>query len=184
MANEAGTPVGVNHVVLNVRNIEESHKFWTEVVGMAEVGRLTPTEQRPNPPKMRFYSGDHQGRQNHHDIALVENPDLPRPGEQWRMFGMPVAVNHIAIALPNREAWLRQLAYLQAKGIAFDARVNHGMTHSLYIHDPNGYGVELLYELPREVWAGDIDGALNWSERLPTEGAAALVDRTDVPRFG
>jgi catechol 2,3-dioxygenase len=57
------------------------------------------------------------------------------------------------------------------------------MTHSLYIHDPNGYGVELLYELPREVWEGDIDGALNHAENLPTEGPAALDDDTDFPVF-
>jgi catechol 2,3-dioxygenase len=44
---------------------------------------------------------------------------------------------------------------------------------------------KLLYELPREVWEGDIDGALNYAEPLPTEGAEALVDRTeDVPVFG
>jgi catechol 2,3-dioxygenase len=30
------------------------------------------------------------------------------------------------------------------------------MTHSLYIRDPNGYSVELLYELPREVWEGNV----------------------------
>jgi catechol 2,3-dioxygenase len=57
------------------------------------------------------------------------------------------------------------------------------MTHSLYIHDPNGYGVELLYELPREVWEGDIDAALNYANQLPTEGAEALHDRTEVPTF-
>ena len=44
------------------------------------------------------------------------------------------------------------------------------MTHSLYIHDPNGYGVELLYELPREVWEGDIDAALNYSEGAADRG--------------
>jgi catechol 2,3-dioxygenase len=59
------------------------------------------------------------------------------------------------------------------------------MTHSVYIHDPNGYGVELLYELPRESWENDIDGALNYSVRLPTEGEAALADRTEaLPTFG
>ena len=57
------------------------------------------------------------------------------------------------------------------------------MTHSLYISDPNGYGVELLYELPREVWEGDIDAALNYLEVLPTEGQEALVDSQDVPVF-
>ena len=97
---------------------------------------------------------------------------------------MPVAVNHIAIALPSREAWLQQLEYLQERGVTFDRRVEHGMTHSLYIHDPNGYGVELLYELPRDVWEGDIDAALNYAEQLPTEGKAALADRDKgVPVF-
>jgi catechol 2,3-dioxygenase-like lactoylglutathione lyase family enzyme len=178
------TPRGINHLVLNVRDLEESHRFWTEIVGFRQVGEIKPSPQRLNPPKMRFYSGDRDGETHHHDIALVENRDLPAPPEEWKMFGMPLAVNHIAITLPDREAWLRQLAYLQAKGVKFDRRVEHGMTHSLYIHDPNGYGVELLYDLPREVWEGDIDAALNWVKVLPTEGIEALDDRTQgIPTF-
>ncbi|HUB46354.1 MAG TPA: VOC family protein [Acetobacteraceae bacterium] len=175
------TPVGLNHLVLNVRNLEESHRFWTEMLGFRQVGEVRPRPDRAVTPKMRFYSGDHGGgRMNHHDIALVENPNLPEPPAEWSMYGgTPCAVNHIAIALPDRETWLRQLDYLQRKGVKFDRRVEHGMTHSLYIHDPNGYGVELLYELPREVWEGDIDGALNFSKALPTEGAEALEDRAE-----
>jgi catechol-2,3-dioxygenase len=172
----AKTPVGINHVVLNVRNMEESHQFWTEVVGMKQVGQLKATEKRPNPPNMRFYSGLKDGKENHHDLALVENPNLPAPPKEWSMFGMPVAVNHIAITFPDRESWLAHLEFLQEKGVKFDRRVDHGMTHSLYIHDPNGYGVELLYELPRDVWGGDIDGALNYAVTLPNEGKEALVD--------
>jgi catechol 2,3-dioxygenase len=181
--SEAITPVGINHLVLNVRNMEESHKFWTEIMGFKQVGELHP---RPDVqrPKMRFYSGDHGGKLNHHDLALVEMPTLPPP-PQWSMFDSPLAINHIAIALPSREAWLKQLAFLQSRGVPFHRRVNHGMTHSLYINDPNGYGIEVLYELPREVWEGDIDAALNYAERLPTEGEAALVDdRDNVPVFG
>lgn len=176
-------PRGINHVVLNVRDIEESHRFWTEVVGLTQVGALKPTAQRPNPPCMRFYSAAGGGPINHHDVALVENRNLPAPPAEWDIAGGPLAINHIAITLPDREAWLRQLAYLQARGVKFDRRVDHGMTHSLYIHDPNGYGVELLYDLPREIWEDDIDAALNWAERLPTEGAEALADRTEVPVF-
>jgi catechol 2,3-dioxygenase len=41
----------------------------------------------------------------------------------------------------------------------------------------------VLYELPREVWEGDIDGAQNFAEALPTEGPDALIDRTDNPVF-
>jgi len=43
--------------------------------------------------------------------------------------------------------------------------------------------VELVYDLPREVWEGDIDAALNYATLLPTEGADALVDQTNVPVF-
>lgn len=184
MTNTAVTPVGLNHLVLNVRNLEESHKFWTEIVGFKQVGELKATPKRPNPPKMRFYSGDHGGgAMNHHDIALVENTSLPEPPKEWSMFGTPCAINHIAICMPNREAWLQHLEFMQGKGVKFERRVDHGMTHSLYVQDPNGYGVEILYELPREVWEGDIDAALNYAEQVPTEGPEALKDRTDRPVF-
>jgi catechol 2,3-dioxygenase len=45
------TPRGIDHLVLNVRNLEESHRFWTEIVGFRQVGELKPTAQRPNPPR-------------------------------------------------------------------------------------------------------------------------------------
>ena len=108
-------PSGLNHLVLNVRNMDDSHKFWTEVVGLKQVGQLKARPDRPNPPNMRFYSCDHAGKDNHHDIALVENTNLPEPPKEWGMFGMPLAVNHIAIAFPTREAWLARLEYLQAR---------------------------------------------------------------------
>jgi catechol-2,3-dioxygenase len=179
------TPVGINHLVLNVRDIEESHRFWTEVIGFRQVGELKPSPQMPDPPKMRFYSGDRgDNKPHHHDVALVENRDLPAPPTQWAMHGMPMAINHIAITLPDREAWLRQLEHVQASGVKFNRRVEHGMTHSLYINDPNGYGIELVYDLPREVWEGDIDAALNWRIPVPTEGPEAFADRVDdVPVF-
>jgi hypothetical protein len=34
------------------------------------------------------------------------------------------------------------------------------------------------------MWEGDIDGAINWAESLPSEGPEALLDRTDSPSFG
>ena len=184
-SGDVPTPAGVNHIVLNVRDIEESHRFWTEVVGLKQVGTLRlPPHMEPNPP-MRFYSGERDGKLAHHDVALVENRDLPKPPADWDLFGTPQAINHIAIAMPSREAWLKKLAELQARGVKFHRRINHGVTHSVYISDPNGYGVELLYELPREMWEADIDAGLNYFEVLPTEGEAALTDDIEhAPRFG
>ena len=187
-ANDAangGTPVGVNHIVLNVRNIEESHRFWTEIVGLKQVGAFRPAADMGPVPPMRFYSGDHGGKMAHHDVAIVENPNLPPPSEKWELFGAPQAINHVAIAMPSREAWLKRLAFLQSRGIKFNLRINHGVTHSVYISDPNGDGVELLYELPREMWERDIDAGLNYLKLLPTEGPEALVDDLEnAPSFG
>ena len=39
---EAVTPRGINHLVLNVRNIEESHHFWSDLLGFKQVGKLKP----------------------------------------------------------------------------------------------------------------------------------------------
>src|SRR3954451_10409789 len=95
------TPIGVNHVVINVRDIEESHRFWTDIVGLKQVGALRPRADMGHVPQMRFYSGDHgDGKMTHHDVALVENPNLPAPDKDWALFGAPLAINHIAIAMP------------------------------------------------------------------------------------
>jgi catechol 2,3-dioxygenase len=180
-------PHGMNHLVLNVYNMEETHRFWTEIVGMKLVGSLRPGVGfggQPK-PKMQFYSGHDEGKRRHHDIAFVENPRLPpKPAEGWSMYNSPTSVNHIAIELPDRESWLKQLEYMRAKGVKFSRKVDHGMSHSVYINDPNGYGVELLYELPREIWEKDVDGALNYAKERPAEGPEALVDETEAPVFG
>ena len=109
---EAVTPHGMNHLVLNVYNMEETHRFWTEIIGMKLVGELKPGlgfggQQKP---KMQFYSGHDEGKRRHHDIAFVENPKLPpKPEGGWNMYNSPTSVNHIAIELPDRESWSKNL---------------------------------------------------------------------------
>lgn len=176
-------PSGLNHLVINVRNMEETHRFWTEMLGFQQVGRFDSGDPSGLQRKMQFYSGDHgEGRLTHHDIAFCEAPELPAPAADGTVVS---AISHIAIGFPDREAWLRQLAYLQRSGVKFERRVEHGMTHSVYVRDPNGYSVELLYELPRSLWEGDINAALNHYVPVPTEGPKALEDRVDdLPVFG
>lgn len=168
-------PSGINHLVINVRNMEQTHRFWTEMLGFQKVGEFVSDPSGMN-RRMQFYSGDHgNGRLTHHDIAFCEVPGLPSPAADGTLLS---AIGHIAIGFPDRETWLRQLAHLQASGVKLERRVEHGMSHSAYIRDPNGYSVELLYELPREQWESDINAALNHYVALPTEGAAALADRS------
>jgi hypothetical protein len=51
------------------------------------------------------------------------------------------------------------------------------------VRDPDGNSVEILYDLPAEVWSGDVNAALNYFEVLPGEGPGALQDDTDYHRF-
>jgi len=184
--DRAQPPVGINHLVLNVRNLEVSHRFWTEIMGFRQVAELRPRPNRPS-MKMRFYSGLRDGEVTHHDLALMEVPASTATAadpEPWSLQATRVGINHVAITWPDRESWLKQLAFLRSKSVPFHVRINHGMTHSAYISDPDGHGIEVLYELPREVWHGDIDAAQNYAERLPTEGDEALIDTTENPVFG
>lgn len=170
----AVTPAGINHLVLNVHDMEESHHFWCDLLGFKHVGTLKGRNGAPPSMNMRFYSGV-VGDVNHHDLALAERKGLA-PKQPWDMLSTTTAVNHIAVTYPTREAWLEQLQFLEAQGVEMGLRLDHGMTHSMYISDPNGYGVEVLYELPEEVWRHDIDGALSHAERHPSD---YLTDSTD-----
>mgnify|MGYP003694299711 CR=1 FL=1 len=39
---QARTPRGINHLVLNVRDLEASHRFWTDIMGFRCVAELKP----------------------------------------------------------------------------------------------------------------------------------------------
>ena len=174
---KAQRPAGVNHLVLNVADIERSHHFWTELMGFEQVSAMQLGTE------MRFYRS---GPGSHHDVAIAQvkdpsaQPDVP---EKWRPSARTAGINHIAVAYPDRESFVQQLAHLQANDVTFHMRGNHGMTHSAYITDPDGNGIEVLYELPAEVWEPNVKKALGFYEQLPTEGPEALLDNDDYPDF-
>jgi catechol-2,3-dioxygenase len=57
------------------------------------------------------------------------------------------------------------------------------MTHSCYVSDPDGNGVEFLYELPEAVWINNVNAALNYWEPMDTDSEGALEDSTDYKEF-
>jgi len=160
------TPSGLNHLVLNVRNIEDAHRFWTECLGFRQVGTLRRNNADGTPrPSMRFYSGEVDGKLRHHDIALVEHSGLPaeRPAQ-------PQAFNHVAITYPTRQAWQQQINFLMGRGVKLYRRIERAHTHSIHLADPDGNEIELVHELPREQWEGDIEAALNHAVERPVHG--------------
>lgn len=177
----SSTPA-VSHLVLNVRDIERSHDFYTTKLGFEQCGTLQLEGDRPA-PDMRFYrgNGDH-----HHDIALIQIPDPEdaAPPDEWSMFPRQPGIVHIALDYGSREAFLHRIEHLQREGVEFAVRGNHGMTHSAYVVDPDGNGIEVLYDLPNEVWEDDVDAALSHFEPLARKGAEALEDDTNYTVFG
>jgi catechol 2,3-dioxygenase len=157
------TPSGLNHLVLNVRDLDRAHCFWTEYLGFRHVGTWQPPGTSDAPPaRMRFYSGEYNGKLRHHDIALFEQPSMPAD-----LSGHPQVFNHVAITYPTREAWQRQISFLIAKGIVPSRQVERGATCSADLTDPDGNEIELVYELPRAVWEDDINAALNRAVSRP-----------------
>jgi catechol-2,3-dioxygenase len=177
-ASSSGPHPRVSHLVLNVRDIDASHAFYTDALGFQQCGELDP---RSIIGKMRFYRGSED---HHHDLALVQTQE-PVEGEvdDWTIFRSRVGINHIAIEYGDREGFLTQLNRLRDAGVEFRYRGNHGMTHSVYVQDPDGNGIEVIYDLPSEVWEGDVNAALNYFEQIPVDSEAAMQDSDDYVRF-
>jgi catechol 2,3-dioxygenase len=126
---------GINHVVLKVRNLEASDRFYRELVGLKVVG---------NRGRMRFYSaGTHA-----HDFAIMEvGADAPTPSRATGLF-------HFCFDVANEED-LRQLyARLKKAGVSVSGGVDHNIMHSFYTHDPDGHVVEFGVDVPEKDWVG------------------------------
>lgn len=117
----------VGHVVLNVRDVEASTKFYSEVLGMEVMRR------REGAAFLSF------GTQ-HHDIALFKAPEGAEMGK--------LGLNHIALQIEGGETELRQLyGRLIQYGTKIDYTTDHGMTHSVYFFDPDGNRLEIFCEM-------------------------------------
>ena len=163
MTLQPETPSGLNHLVLNVRDLDRAHRFWTGCLGFRQVGTWQRTGPDGQPvARMRFYSGEQDGKLRHHDVALVEQPSMPAD-----LAPHPQVLHHVAITYPSREAWQRQVRFLMGQGVALHRQVERGATHSVHLSDPDGNEVELVYELPRAAWEGDIQAALNHAVARP-----------------
>ena len=52
---------------------------------------------------------------------------------------------------------------------------NHGVSHAIYLDDPDGNGVELYWDLPKEEWPFDENGSLQMiTDRLDLEELLSL----------
>lgn len=127
-------PKGWGHAVLKVRDLRRSERFYTEVIGFHVVGRRTG---------MTFLSLGGK----HHDIALYEAGPLARmPGAG------SLGVVHLAFAMEDEHALRRYYSHLKGK-VQILGAVDHVVSRSFYIADPDGYILELYANAPMEEWS-------------------------------
>jgi catechol 2,3-dioxygenase len=64
---------------------------------------------------------------------------------------------------------------LQKAGIPIEGASDHGVSEAIYLHDPDGNGVELYWDRPREQWPRASDGSIEMFTQ-PLDLAALLKE--------
>lgn len=78
---------------------------------------------------------------------------------------------HVAIRYPTRAALGDAFRRLVRAGWPLDGFNDHGTHEALYLSDPDGNGLELMWDRPREAWPRDANGHLPFAnQRLDLEG--------------
>ena len=86
---------------------------------------------------------------------------------------------HLAVLYPTRAALADALERLSTAGIALDGAADHGVSDALYLRDPDGNGVELYWDRPRNEWPRTAAGDLTMFTR-PLDLAGLLAAREPV----
>ncbi len=149
MAAEPAAPaldprVRIGHVHLKVADLDRALAFYCGVLGFDLLQRMGDSAA--------FISAGGY----HHHLGLNTWESLgghpPPPGT--------TGLYHLAILYPDRRALADALRRLQHAGIPLDGAADHGVSEALYLRDPDGNGVELYRDRPREEWprteAGDL----------------------------
>ncbi len=138
----AGARIG--HVHLKVADLDRALAFYVGVLGF----ELT---QRFGPQAAFISAGGY-----HHHIGLntweSRGGRPPAPGT--------TGLFHLAILYPTRADLADAASRLAAAGIALNGASDHGVSEALYLSDPDGNGVELYWDRPREQWPRTQDGTL------------------------
>jgi catechol 2,3-dioxygenase-like lactoylglutathione lyase family enzyme len=131
--------MGFHHVALAARDMDATHRFYTEAMGFELVKAVVaPTEQAGGWAKHLFYDTGGRGLLAFwelHDDSIDEFDPAISTG-----LGLPPWVNHVAFDAPADELDDRRRRWLDS---GFDVmELDHGFCRSIYTLDPNGILVE------------------------------------------
>jgi catechol 2,3-dioxygenase len=131
---DAGVTIG--HVHLKVADLQRALNFYCGVLGFELTQRLGESAA--------FVSAGGY----HHHLGLntwESRGGSPPPAGSTGLY-------HVAIRYPTRAALADALRRLEAAGIHLEGASDHGVSEALYLSDPDGNGLELYWDRPRESW--------------------------------
>ena len=145
----------IGHVHLKVADLQRALNFYQGVLGFEVTQRLGDSAA--------FLSDSGY----HHHIGLNTWESLggspPPPGA--------TGLYHLAILYPTRAELADALKRLIKANVPLDGASDHGVSEALYLRDPDGNGVELYWDRPRDQWPRTSDGSLSmYTRRLDLDG--------------
>ena len=146
--------VDIGHVHLKVADIERSLAFYTGVLGFE-------LQQRMGDEAAFVSAGGY-----HHHIGT------PPPRGSTGLY-------HTAIRYPDRAQLADALRRLVDAGVPLTGASDHGVSEAIYLNDPDGNGVELYRDRPREEWPHDPDGNVAMMT-IPLDLNALLAEAPDA----
>jgi len=134
--------VDVGHVHLKVADLDRALAFYGGVLGFE-------LQQRLGDDAAFVSAGGY-----HHHIGLNtwhSKGGAPPPPGSTGLF-------HFAIRYPTRAALADALDRLRRAGVPLEGASDHGVSEALYLSDPDGNGIELYWDRPRERWPAPAPG--------------------------
>jgi catechol 2,3-dioxygenase len=151
----AHTTLGAVH--LTVSDLDRSLEYYSRSVGLRLLGRDDRT--------VSLGAG---GREL---LVLVEEPGVrPAAGH--------TGLYHFALLVPRREELAGWLAHAARDGVPLVGLSDHFVSEALYLSDPDGHGIEIYWDRPREVWEGQVAARMT---TLPLD-VDSLLGELDDPR--
>ena len=153
----AGATIG--HVHLKVSDLDRAEAFYRDVLGFAVQARYDQSAS--------FLSAGGY----HHHIGLniwQSRGGSPPPAGTTGLF-------HLAVLYPTRGDLARAVKRLVEHGVAIDGASDHGVSEAIYLRDPDGNGIELYRDRPKDEWPHDENGELAMVT-LPLDVAGLLAE--------
>ncbi|HEX4565311.1 MAG TPA: VOC family protein [Vicinamibacterales bacterium] len=165
MADRIDPRVEIGHVHLKVANLDRALAFYQGVLGFELTARMGPSAA--------FLSAGGY----HHHIGLntweSSNGSPPPHGS--------TGLYHVAIRYPDRASLADAMRRLGRAKVPLEGASDHGVSEALYLRDPDGNGLELYVDRPRDQWPRSADGSLNMTtEPLDLDALLAETQTTDT----